>query len=663
MKNILFCLIAALLPCMASAQYADHRNRRVDSLELLLTASPPTGKDLLNVYRGLFWGYLQTDMEKSMYYARKHIHAALRLDAFPDAAEGYTILGMHHWASSQYDSSALYYGKALEAAEQTRNFPKKYNEREIEAQFAMTYGNMGNLYNIQGKYPEAIDYYTRALRYYEKYGINESQSIACMNIGEMYIGMDNYRQAGVHFFKMDSLAHVTGDSLHIAYAKRRLSKIYLHDGDYDKALQSVGITYAYVLSHPEEGDAGKLDPLIILSEIWLEGYGDYRRAEEYAREALALADAVDMPREKASSLRVLSTIHLKRGEWRRAEQTALEALEADDSEPANTLAVYEILAKAYAHQGNAPKADEYFDRHNALQATWSNRNYQSSIREMEVKYETEKKETQIEALASENRLMASEKRLMIWLGVSCGAALLLALSALFLLLRWTVQKRQHAETRILQLEQEKQLVAAQSLLDGEIKERARLARDLHDGLGSILTGAKMILTNLKNDVLNGTGDASGFDNATEILNDSIHEMRRIAHHLMPDALSRFGLKPAISDFCDTLPPVKFVWYGSTSRLDPYLEGVIYRITHELINNALRHSAASHILVQFAQEADRIALVVQDNGTGFDPQAAGGGTGLSNVRTRVASFGGFMSISSNAGEGTEVNVEFKLRIEN
>ena len=104
---------------------------------------------------------------------------------------------------------------------------------------------------------------------------------------------------------------------------------------------------------------------------------------------------MDIPREKAISLRILSTLHLKRGEWHGAELTALEALAADDSEPSNTLALYNILTKACAHSGNASKAAEYIDKLQNLQSSWSNKNYQSAIREMEVKYETEKKEHEI----------------------------------------------------------------------------------------------------------------------------------------------------------------------------------------------------------------------------------------------------------------------------
>ncbi len=87
--------------------------------------------------------------------------------------------------------------------------------------------------------------------------------------------------------------------------------------------------------------------------------------------------------------------------------------------------------------------------------------------------------------------------------------------------------------------------------------------------------------------------------------------------------------------------------------------MIYRAATELINNALRHSGATIINVQLVHGADLISLNVQDDGNGFDPAAATGGTGLDNIRTRVAAVNGTLNIHSSPGEGTEVDVEIKL----
>jgi signal transduction histidine kinase len=248
--------------------------------------------------------------------------------------------------------------------------------------------------------------------------------------------------------------------------------------------------------------------------------------------------------------------------------------------------------------------------------------------------------------------------------------LLLALAAFFFLWRWTVQKKrlaerqkELAERQIKQLEQEKQLIATQAILDGEVQERTRLARDLHDGLGSILAAARYNLIDIRKALVMESAEAERFDRSVSLLDDSMHEMRRVAHHLMPESLGNAGLKQSITDFCNSVPIVKFSYYGDDSRLDPQLEVMIYRIMHELVSNALKHSGASHILVEVVQDADRIFLTVQDNGCGFDASAKSQGMGLANIRNRVAACNGNVDIHSVAGEGTEINVEIQLKIKN
>ena len=652
-KGIHIAILLVLLQTGAAtlnAQYQDHRNRGIDTLEVVLAANPPTGAKLVSVYDNLMWGYLQTDSEKSMNYARKCIATAIPHDEWQAVTNAYIILALLQYGNSRYDSAEVYYGKALDAAGQMRDFSRKYNETNCDNMLSSVYGNMGNLYNIQGKYHEAAECYQKALKLFEKHGWAKSQAVAYSNIGEMYLCMDNYEQAEINYVKSDVIAHRVNDTLLIAHAKRGFSQIFLHRKDYGKALENAGIAHRYYFAYPEE-EANQTVILNILADICIEGYGDDLRAEEYARQALVLLEELDIPREKAISLRLLSAICLKRGEWRKAEQTALEALATDDSEPANTLTLYEILAKAYSKLGNSDKANEYFDKHNTLQSSWATKHYQSAIREMEVKYDTEKKETQIVTLET-------EKRMLTWLSITGGGILILGLAVSLLLWRTTIQKKRHAEQQIKQLEQEKQLIATQALLDGEIQERARLARDLHDGLGSMLTGSKMNIESLKNDVIHGKADASRCDNAISLLNNSTHELRRIAHHLMPDALTRFGLKTTVGDFCDVLSNVSFTWYGNDTRLEPKLETMIYRTICELVNNVLKHARASQIIVQIIQEPDRIAFTVQDDGCGFDPLAETKGMGLQNIRTRVASFGGIMNIESG-NEGTEVNVELKI----
>ena len=105
--------------------------------------------------------------------------------------------------------------------------------------------------------------------------------------------------------------------------------------------------------------------------------------------------------------------------------------------------------------------------------------------------------------------------------------------------------------------------------------------------------------------------------------------------------------------------MEFHYFGNEQRLDNKLEVLIYRAAHELVNNALKHAAAIQVNVQLVQEPDRLSLTVQDNGQGFDPSITPAGMGLENIRNRVETHGGKMTIYSEPGNGTEINLEFDL----
>lgn len=243
-----------------------------------------------------------------------------------------------------------------------------------------------------------------------------------------------------------------------------------------------------------------------------------------------------------------------------------------------------------------------------------------------------------------------------------GAALtLLILTMLFFRFRVVNHRKKLAEQLVVQLEQEKQLVATQSVLDGETAERARIARDLHDGLGGMLSVVKLNLINMKGNTFLAESDVPAFHNALDMLDGSILELRRVAHNLMPESLLRFGLKAALTDFCRNIEHVNLHFFGNERRMEEKFEITVYRIILELVNNALKHSGAQQINVQVIVENDRISCVVQDDGKGFNQADTDTGktTGLNSIHSRVESLGGRMELISAPGKGTEVQIEFRF----
>jgi two-component system NarL family sensor kinase len=220
------------------------------------------------------------------------------------------------------------------------------------------------------------------------------------------------------------------------------------------------------------------------------------------------------------------------------------------------------------------------------------------------------------------------------------------------------------EKRILDLEKEKQLLATQAVLQGQVEERTRLAKDLHDGLGSILSSAKLSFSQIKDNLVITAQDANAFDRSMNILDMSINELRRVAHNMMPEALMKFGLDTALKDFCDSvgqsgaLQLTHQSYQIDETSIPPIKAAAIYRIVQELVNNVIRHAQATRALVQLIREGNVLNITVEDNGKGFDKTilASSDGMGYLNLENRVAYLSGKMDIQTSPGNGTFVNIE-------
>jgi two-component system NarL family sensor kinase len=151
-----------------------------------------------------------------------------------------------------------------------------------------------------------------------------------------------------------------------------------------------------------------------------------------------------------------------------------------------------------------------------------------------------------------------------------------------------------------------------------------------------------------------------FERSLDMLDTSIKELRRVAHNMMPEMLTKFGLDEALKDYCGSvnatkLLAVKYQSLGMDSRLDNSTEIIIYRIIQELLNNILKHAAASDAFVQLIRDNNRLNIVVEDNGKGFDTALLESNKGAG--WSRVEYLKGRLDIHSEPGKGSLVNIEF------
>ena len=335
--------------------------------------------------------------------------------------------------------------------------------------------------------------------------------------------------------------------------------------------------------------------------------------------------------------------------------------------------LYFNKSKIAFHRGDYKQAYTYLDAHLTYKDSTFNTDVSERVSGLEAKYQSERKALQLEKLVQQNALsqiQAAETKRLNYLFI--GMALLGVMSSGLLYVNFkrklliNQQQEDLQQQKIKDLENEKQLVAMDSIIKGEEQERSRVAKDLHDGLGSLLSGVKLSLSSMKGNVVISEEYAHIFSSSIQQLDNAIGEMRRVAHNMMPESLLRFGLVQAIQNVCDGLNEsgavkVHVEHHNFTERLAGDQEVTTFRMVQELLTNAVKHSGAGQIIVQLSKHEHMVNVVVEDDGKGFDVDTlqTASGAGYENLKHRVNYLKGSLDVKSEIGKGTSVLIEFPV----
>lgn len=335
--------------------------------------------------------------------------------------------------------------------------------------------------------------------------------------------------------------------------------------------------------------------------------------------------------------------------------------------------ILESLATVESNTGHASQAYTYLKEMTVLKDSFNMANTTKAMTEIETRYQGVQKEKDISKLKVEKEMQALTLRQRASLNYFLTAAIVGLLITGFLAYRnmrhrqlLSRQDRELQQQHIRELEKDKQLVAVDSMLKGQENERTRMARDLHDGLGGMLSGVKFSLSNMKDNLIITPDNMTVFERSLDMIDTSIRELRRVAQNMMPEMLVKFGLDEALKDYTQGINAtgvvnVRYQSFGLDARLDSSVEISIYRIIQELLNNIMKHAGATEAVVQLVKEENRLNIMVEDNGKGFDPAILekNTGAGWTNIRSRVNYLKGQLEIYPEPGKGTSVNIELNV----
>ncbi|MFP3835122.1 ATP-binding protein [Chryseobacterium sp. SIMBA_028] len=329
----------------------------------------------------------------------------------------------------------------------------------------------------------------------------------------------------------------------------------------------------------------------------------------------------------------------------------------------NRKTIYKQLSVLNEEMGNSKEALVWEQKYSKLNDSLNTENVKLEINKIESKFNAAEKERKIATLNAEKNqkdLEVNKKNSYLW-GLSL--VLLLVISLLIFLFIIFRKNKKISEQRINEIKQKEELSLTKAILDGEERERERIARDLHDGLGGMLAGVKINFSTWSANHLDYEEDKE-FYKILGQLDNSVSELRHVARNLMPESLLNFGLETAINDLCEFYNrkdlEIDFQAINIEKNLPLNIQLNIYRIVQELLANAIKHAEATNILLQCSQSGKNFFITIEDNGKGFEnnTEQKTKSMGLRNLKNRVDYLKGNMEISSD-NQGTTINIELNI----
>jgi len=570
---------------------------------------------------------------------------------YTNATYVYNILG-------NYDTALILNLKSVEIA-------RAFGDPE---RLAACLGNVGATYISMQQHEKALEYQLQIIPLYEKLNNQIKLSTLYSNLSYTYSNIKQYKKA-IEYGEMSlRIGRQIKNDYSITTTLVNLSTVYILIGQTERAIKA--LEEARAIARRTNNQYALLITSLNLGDANIK-LGNYNKLQPYYDEALTLANKLGDQESVVIALRGKGLDNFYKKKIVEAELFINQSLQLA---VANSMIDqigkgYTVLADIAVLKGDFRTNNYYAIKSDSIRTLLLNESIAENIQELEAKYESEKKEQQIKQLEQEadiKDLSIKQNRLLNFILVGS----LLAVLAIVMLARRTYQQKKKIlekenslnQSRIAELEKEKQLMASEAVIKGQDEERGRLAKDLHDGLGGLLSGVKFSLANMKSTVILDADSALVFERSLDMLDHSISELRRVAHNMMPEVLVKFGLSEALKSYCDRMREsqifkIDFQSIGMEERLSSNTEIFVYRIVQELLNNTAKHAKATHVLVQLARQNNEVSITVEDDGSGFDKtmvdKATGAGWG--NIRSRVDYLKGKLDILSAAGQGTSVHI--------
>lgn len=565
--------------------------QRIDDKKIIAQAY----NDISNIY------HVKGDYKVSLEFCSKSLALRKELNDKDGVASIYYKMGNNYNKISTFDSAMFYYLKALEHYEEIDNIALINNVKS----------NISSTYLVMGNYPKALEYIYAPIEYFSKEENFTYLSNSTLNLGNIHLQLKDTASAMTAFKNAEKIAIKANNFSTLAAIYNNISNIYMGQNKFDSAIVNIkkSIKIREDLGQLTELESSKLT--LAINEF---NVGDYISAKP---------KLIDL-------------------------QNSFEA----SNSPDKLKQIYLLLSYVYATEGKSDSLNYYSHKYNNILSSIYHEEALKNTEELEVKYETEKKEKEILI----NRAKLAEKNVFL---ILIGAALLLTIIIAYFITYRHKQKN-------IQLIKENELKDALLKIETQNKlqeQRLRISRDLHDNIGAQLT---FIISSIDNMKMTFAKDDEALktklNKVSLFTKETIYELRDTIWAMNKEEITLEDLKTRISNFIDNAQlsqngvSFNFNYQGNESiyTFESRVGMNLYRIIQEAVNNAIKHAKASKIEVLFKESDKHFEIEIYDNGIGLDLISTESGNGLNSMEKRTFELNGEFKITK-LEQGTKVSV--------
>lgn len=604
-------------------------------------------------------------------------------------------------------STRVYINKAITIA----------NKQKSSMLLAHSYYSLGNFYMYNSKVDSSLVILDKALMLVSKNkdeilkaSIITSKGGAYKKLSANVLAISTYIEAlnilntiDTSTLSNDEILKVKGKSLVI---KNSLANLYSSTEDYEKALDYYDQAYKAVLSldpnapnaaiilgnkgnllikmnQPEKGLEiiqksralklkSNLPPRFIATSDLSIGLA-YFEMGNYPAALVNFDKALETYQKSNYAYGIMQTLiergqlHLQTKQFKKAkadcEQGKKMALNQNDSE--QLIKASNCLYKVEKELNNTAASLKNFEQYNKLKDSVFNEKNIRKITQIEMQYNFDKKE------AEQQLSIEKEKRTKNLFLLGLIASVIIAFGIIIFFRKRikyqntiTQQKEELHQQKIIDLKQKNKLTSLSSMLEGQEAERLRIAKDLHDSLGGLLSTVKSHFTSITNEKEKDLKEKLTLK-TNELIDEACIEVRRISHNMMPHSLSISGLKAAVNDISEHLTENGYKTtfeVNNLPKLNETTQITIYRLIQEIVSNIRKHANANTVLIQLFGYKNELNITIEDNGKGFDFNLAmkKNGLGLKSINSRVDYLDGTIDWDSQLNTGTTINISIPIK---